>query len=84
MAQMSFHGRDWCHICGQRRERLADVWYPRNAEHGGRDTEYIRVCCQCAEWIQKVCEGNLHGFVDPTSAPPPEGSHQASGDGSRA
>jgi len=23
---------DWCHICGERKDRLCDVWYPTNAE----------------------------------------------------
>lgn len=38
---------DWCHICGERSEFNADVSYPENAEHGGPDSKYIRICHDC-------------------------------------
>ena len=43
------HSIDWCHICGERSAPLVDVWYPENAEHGGHDSRYIRICAQCAQ-----------------------------------
>ena len=38
---------DWCHLCGQRTESLLDIWYPKNAEHDTKQTEYIRICKDC-------------------------------------
>ncbi len=38
---------DWCHVCGRRTEPLIDVRYPENAEHGGPDSRYIRICLTC-------------------------------------
>jgi len=39
---------DWCHVCGKRKEvDFAEVWYPVNAEHGGSDDRYLRICGYC-------------------------------------
>ena len=42
---------DWCHLCGIRQDYLADIWYPDNAEHGGPNTKYIRICFECGNSI---------------------------------
>lgn len=47
---------DWCHLCGNRTNALADVWYPENAEHDFHkrtppDKNYVRICVICAETI---------------------------------
>lgn len=47
---------DWCHVCGLRTEPLVDCWYPKNAEHGGKRSEYIRICEGCAERMVEVCK----------------------------
>jgi hypothetical protein len=46
-------GPDWCHLCGFRKERnpLIEVCYPKNAEHGGPKTEYIRICKGCVTFM---------------------------------
>lgn len=55
-AHFSRHDRnDWCHLCGQRESVLADIGYPRNAEHDFKRTEYIRICSCCGERIMRVC-----------------------------
>ena len=46
--RISTHGKDWCHLCGKRQKYTADVWYPENAEHQDKCTEYIRICLDCA------------------------------------
>ncbi len=43
--------KDWCHLCGRRELHLADIWYPDNAEHGGADKKYIRICSTCGNDI---------------------------------
>lgn len=58
LPKIAWHGdtMDWCHLCGVRSKRTADVWYPRNAEHvlhGDASKEamagqYIRICSVCA------------------------------------
>ena len=46
---------DWCHVCGERNNRNAELWWPDNAEHekivfqreavaAGR---YLRICEKC-------------------------------------
>jgi len=45
---------DWCHLCGRRSDTLADIWYPENAEHGGANVEYIRICTDCGERIANI------------------------------
>lgn len=52
---------DWCHLCGQRVDFSADIWYPNNAEAVVRDGEdapgpghYVRICQGCACIIQDV------------------------------
>ena len=54
------HTNDWCHLCGVRKADLADIFYPENAEHGGRETEYIRICDACGTLIQKVATTVAH------------------------
>jgi len=45
--------RDWCHVCGHRRERLVDCWRAENAEHErltrgtGGAVVYTRICDVC-------------------------------------
>jgi hypothetical protein len=53
MARVERHHQlfDWCHICGVRSDWTADVWYPKNAEHGGPSNRYIRICAPCAKHI---------------------------------
>jgi hypothetical protein len=49
---MTLHeSRDWCHLCGERKDGLADIWYAENAEHGGPNTQYIRICRDCSARI---------------------------------
>ena len=43
--------KDWCHLCGRRELHLADIWYPNNAEHGGPNDKYIRICSTCGNNI---------------------------------
>lgn len=52
--RISYHANDWCHVCGERAERLADVNYPVNAEHEASDTHYVRICLKCAEALVRV------------------------------
>jgi hypothetical protein len=61
MAEASPKHNDWCHICGERPANLADVWYPANAEHRGKNTEYIRICVGCAEKIARIARGEDDG-----------------------
>lgn len=57
--------KDWCHICGDRTRDNADVWYPANAEHGGKDTQYIRICVTCGSLIAEVAGGVDAGTQEP-------------------
>lgn len=43
--------KDWCHLCGKRVSYSADIWYPENAEHDKENTQYIRICVECAKEI---------------------------------
>lgn len=52
-------GNDWCHLCGLRQDHLADVWFPENAEHGGSDSRYIRVCAVCGKAISSAGTGGF-------------------------
>ncbi|MBI4304839.1 MAG: hypothetical protein HY678_00830 [Chloroflexi bacterium] len=52
--QFSHKSNDWCHICGEREADLADVSYPENAEHGGPDMKYVRICLRCGLRIAVV------------------------------
>lgn len=61
---------DWCHVCGQRSDQTADIWYPRpdqggGAEHADRDTHrltygysgevsYLRLCSACALTVVEI------------------------------
>lgn len=55
------HGmkNDWCHVCGNRSDETADVWYPQNAEHATKmqhqntksSAKYVRICRDCATKI---------------------------------
>ena len=47
---------DWCHLCGLRTTPLVEVVYPKNAEHGGPKTEYIRICWDCIGVMQKTLQ----------------------------
>lgn len=40
---------DWCHICGNRNRGNVEIWYPKNAEHETKNTEYLRICRTCVE-----------------------------------
>ena len=50
------HTQDWCHLCGIRQPHLADIWHPNNAEHGGPNDKYIRICCACGNNIVRANE----------------------------
>lgn len=45
---------EWCNICGKRSNDNADVWYPVNAEHGMKNTQYIRICFDCITKMANV------------------------------
>lgn len=45
---------DWCHVCGKRSNPTVDVWYPENAEHGGSNVHYLRICSECGTNIVKI------------------------------
>lgn len=47
------NGNDWCHLCGSRRTDLMEIWYPENAEHGGRKNRFIRICYECTDEMGK-------------------------------
>ena len=51
MKIISRHIQDWCHLCGNRESHLTDIWYPNNAEHGGPNDKYIRICSKCSNDI---------------------------------
>lgn len=58
-AKIIRHGTDpdWCHICGERKTKTADVSYPENAEHPENKPsqgKYVRICDGCAEEIAAV------------------------------
>lgn len=57
---INMHGNDWCHICGKRKSELADIWYPKNAEHEKEETEYIRICYECVVLIRKVLQYQIN------------------------
>jgi hypothetical protein len=59
MATACKHSSDWCHVCGDRPEQLADVWYPEYAEQGAGRDQYIRICASCADVIGRVARGEL-------------------------
>ncbi len=44
-------GRDWCYICGLRRDcDLVQFYYSKNAENFKKDeSQYIRICKVCIE-----------------------------------
>jgi hypothetical protein len=45
-------GIDWCHLCGERSDNIkADCLYPTNAEHGGKQNKYLRICLPCLKFI---------------------------------
>ena len=54
---ISPHGvNDWCHICGDRKDHLCDIWYQHNAEHDepaskGKSSKYVRICTGCGKMI---------------------------------
>ena len=60
------HGieNDWCHVCGNRSDETADVWYPQNAEHATKaqhksttePAKYVRICSDCAAKILKAAK----------------------------
>ena len=52
---------DWCHLCGERSTGMADVWYPKNAEHNDECAEYIRICRKCAFKID-IAARNARGL----------------------
>ncbi len=56
MAHITKHeGKDWCHVCGQRKHKTVDIWYPKNAEQRDREyTEYIRICTKCTDIIKNI------------------------------
>jgi sulfatase maturation enzyme AslB (radical SAM superfamily) len=47
---------DWCHLCGKRSRRNADIWYPDNAEHDHACERYIRICRACALRIAETAD----------------------------
>jgi hypothetical protein len=55
---------DWCHLCGKRKQNLVDIWYPRNAEHGNNNSEYIRICGRCGEMISDTARGRRNHRYD--------------------
>lgn len=60
--------KDWCHICGVRRDNLTDIFYPENAENQTELEKYIRVCCECANGIAAVAKARP-GVVIETEHP---------------
>ena len=52
--EITSHGFDWCHLCRNWSEPLADIRYHKNAEPGEDDSEYIRICVPCAHLIIEV------------------------------
>ena len=50
---------DWCHLCGRRSHDNADVWYSDNAERGGEQSNYIRICSLCADAIVAAANGQF-------------------------
>ena len=54
---ITYHDNDdWCHTCGERNSPTADVSYPENAEHGGANKKYIRICSTCASRVLLACK----------------------------
>jgi hypothetical protein len=46
---------EWCHLCGIRSTNgKIDIFYPNNAEHGGKDEKYVRVCIDCVRLMNNV------------------------------
>ena len=58
MMKINRHLQDWCHLCGIRQSHLADIWYPNNAEHGGPNDKYIRICSKCGNEIIQTSEAD--------------------------
>lgn len=58
---------DWCHICGIRRDEIANVWYPANAEHDPEPARRIRICAVCAQLIADVARGKLPATTETQS-----------------
>ena len=59
---------DWCHICGKRSDKTADVFYPDNAEgtlRGFEETspyKYVRICKECGQEIVKAANGLIRQY----------------------
>lgn len=49
--------RDWCHLCGERSDQNAEVWYANNAEHENTTDRYIRICATCGKRIAAIATG---------------------------
>ena len=63
--QIKDHGtNDWCHLCGNRQDHLVDIWYPLNAEHSNEDTQYIRICSECATLAVKTQSAASKVFIE--------------------
>jgi hypothetical protein len=45
---------DWCHVCGERTQPHVEVWYPKNAEHEQKQTQYMRICAYCVEVMSEL------------------------------
>ncbi len=89
MAKIQKHDlTDWCHLCGQRGDQTADVWYrsptaqppaegATDAMHAAGylapDTAYARVCADCAAAILEAATGAEPG---PVIRPPPRARHR--------
>lgn len=73
-AMMSQHDKDWCHLCGQRRNPTADIWYANNAENDKvmGTGHYIRICSLCGDRIARVARGTEIGDPQLTKAKKPK------------
>ena len=49
--------KDWCHLCGMRKNNLSDIWYPENAEHDTKAAKYVRICDDCSYRITQAAQG---------------------------
>lgn len=48
--------RDWCHVCGKRKELFTEISYPENAEHGREGSKFVRICSDCLKQALSVTE----------------------------
>lgn len=61
MKIMKKDSKDWCHLCGIRSNKFAEISYPENAEHSQNryvqgKGKFLRICLTCTRTILQEIE----------------------------